>query len=69
MPDVKIKYFSQDRDIQSGQIDSLKLLKMIDCIRGKPDAWDKKMIVQHEAEMLDIILQGLNLKPTGIPHE
>jgi len=59
MPDVKVKYFSQSGDIQSGQIDSLKLLKMIECIQGKPDTWDKKMIAQHETEMLDIMLQGL----------
>ena len=67
MPDVKVKYFSQNGDIQSGQIDSLKLLKMIDCIQGKPDAWDQKMIAQHETEMLNIMLQGLNL--AGISHE
>ena len=67
MPDVKVKYFSQNEDIQSGQIDSLKLLKMIDCIQGKPDAWDQKMIAQHETEMLNIMLQGLNL--AGISHE
>ena len=59
MPDVKVKYFSQSGDIQSGQIDSLKLLKMIECIQGKPDTWDKKMIAQHETEMLNIMLQGL----------
>lgn len=67
MPDVKVKYFSQNGDIQSGQIDSLKLLKMIDCIQGKPDAWDQKMIAQHETEMLNIMLQGLNL--AGVSHE
>lgn len=61
MPDVKVKYFSQNGDIQSGQIDSLKLLKMIECIQGKPDTWDKKMIARHETEMLNIMLQGLNL--------
>lgn len=69
MPDVKVKYFSQNGDIQSGQIDSLKLLKMIDYIQGKPDAWDKKMIAQHETEMLNIILQGLHLELSGISHE
>ena len=69
MPDVKVKYFSQNGDIQSGQIDSLKLLKMIDCIQGKPDAWDKKMIAQHETEMLNIILQGLHLELSAISHE
>ena len=69
MPDVKVKYFSQSGDIQSGQIDSLKLLKMIECIQGKPDTWDKKMIAQHETEMLNVMLQGLNLELAGIPHE
>ena len=69
MPDVKVKYFSQNGDIQRGQIDSLKLLKMIDYIQGKPDTWDKKMIAQHETEMLNIILQGLHLELSGISHE
>ena len=69
MPDVKVKYFSQGGDIQSGQIDSLKLLKMIQCIQGKPDTWDKKMIAQHEVEMLNIMLQGLGLKLAGVSHE
>ncbi|WP_261871086.1 HNH endonuclease family protein [Psychrobacter sp. JCM 18901] len=67
MPDVKVKYFSQNGNMQSGQIDSLKLLKMIDCIQGKPDAWDKKIIAQHETEMLNIMLQGLNL--AGVSYE
>ena len=69
MPDVKVKYFSQSGDIQSGQIDSLKLLKMIECIQGKPDTWDKKMIAKHETEMLNVMMQGLNLELAGIPHE
>lgn len=69
MPDVKVKYFSQSGDIQSGRIDSLKLLKMIECIQGKPDTWDKKMIAQHETEMLNIMLQGLNLELAGVSHE
>ena len=69
VPDVKVKYFSQNGDIQSGQIDSLKLLKMIECIQGKPDTWEKKMIAQHETEMLNVMLQGLNLELAGIPHE
>lgn len=69
MPDVKVKYFSQSGDIQSGQIDSLKLLKMIECIQGKPDTWDKKMIAKHETEMLNVLMQGLNLELAGIPHE
>lgn len=69
MPDVKVKHFSQSGDIQSGQIDSLKLLKMIECIQGKPDTWDKKMIAKHETEMLNVMMQGLNLELAGIPHE
>ena len=69
MPDVKVKYFSQSGDIQSGQIDSLKLLKMIECIQGTPDTWDKKMIAKHETEMLNVMMQGLNLELAGIPHE
>ena len=69
MPDVKVKYFSQSGDIQSGQIDSLKLLKMIECIQGKPDTWDKKMIAKHETEMLNVMLQGLNLELAATPHE
>jgi len=38
-----------------------------DCIQGKPDAWDKKIIAQHETEMLNIMLQGLNL--AGVSYE
>ena len=67
MPDVKVKYFSDSGDIKSGKIDSLKLLKMIQCIKGEEAIWDKKLIAQHETEMLNIMLQGLNL--VGVSHE
>lgn len=35
MPEVKVKYFSDGRDIGNGQIDSLKLLKMIEYTKNK----------------------------------
>lgn len=61
MPDVKIKYFSDSGKIETGKIDSLKLLKMIECIKGEEKIWDKTMIENHENEMLEIIIKGLNL--------
>lgn len=61
MPDVKVKYFSDGRDIKTGNIDSLKLLKMIQRIKGKEDKWDQTMIKNHEDEMLEVLMQGLNL--------
>ncbi len=61
MPDVKVKYFSDSGDIQSGQIDSLKLLKMIECIDGQKAKWENSMIAQHEDEMLKVLMAGLNL--------
>lgn len=56
MPDVKVKYF-----LDSNQIDSLKLSKMIDYINGKNAIWDKEAIAHHEHEMINIMLKGLNL--------
>lgn len=61
MPDVKVKYFSDGRDIKTGNIDSLKLLKMIQHIDDKKEIWDKTMIENHEDEMLEVLMQGLNL--------
>lgn len=61
MPDVKVKYFSDGRDIKTGNIDSLKLLKMIQRIDNKKEIWDKTMIKNHEDEMLEVLMQGLNL--------
>lgn len=61
MPEVKVKYFSDGRDIGNGQIDSLKLLKMIEYTKNKTEIWDKTMIQTHEDEMLEILMQGLNL--------
>jgi len=61
MPDVKVKYFSDGRDIKAGNIDSLKLLKMIQRIDNKKEIWDKTMIKNHEDEMLEVLMQGLNL--------
>lgn len=60
MPDVKVKYF-----LESKQIDSLKLSRMIKCISGQETTWDKTMIAQHEEQMLAIMMQGLNLMPEG----
>ena len=60
MPDVKVKYF-----LESKQIDSLKLSRMIKCINGQEATWDKMMITQHEEQMLEIMMQGLNLMPEG----
>ena len=61
MPEVKVKYFSDGRDIENGQIDSLKLLKMVEYTKNKKEIWDKTMIQTHEDEMLEILMQGLNL--------
>ncbi len=61
MPDVKIKYFSDSGNIKSGKIDSLKLLKMIQCIDGQEAKWGKSMIAQHEVDMLKVLIEGLNL--------
>jgi uncharacterized protein with ParB-like and HNH nuclease domain len=60
MPDVKVKYF-----LESKQIDSLKLSRMIKCINGQEATWDKTMIAQHEEQMLEIMMQGLNLMSEG----
>ena len=56
MPDVKVKYF-----LDSGHIDSLKLSRMIDCIKNKKAIWNKELIQAHEDQMLKIMMQGLNL--------
>ena len=60
MPDVKVKYF-----LESKQIDSLKLSRMIKCISGQEATWDKTMIAQHEEQMLEIMMKGLNLMSEG----
>lgn len=60
MPDVKVKYF-----LESKQIDSLKLSRMIKCINGQEATWDRTMIAQHEEQMLEIMMQGLNLMSEG----
>ncbi|CAM4044263.1 DUF262 domain-containing protein [Psychrobacter arenosus] len=64
MPDVKVKYF-----LDSGHIDSLKLSRMIDCIKNKKAIWNKEMIQAHEDQMLKIMMQGLNLNSEDTHNE
>ena len=69
MPEVKVKYFSDGKDIENGQIDSLKLLKMIQRIDDKKEIWDKTMIENHEHEMLKVLMQGLSPEPKDLCYE
>lgn len=69
MPEVKVKYFSDGKDIGNGQIDSLKLLRMIECTKNEKGIWDKTMIENHEHEMLKVLMEGLSLEPKDLCYE
>lgn len=69
MPEVKVKYFSDGRDIENGQIDSLKLLKMVEYTKNEKGIWDKTMIENHEHEMLKVLMEGLSLEPKDLCYE
>lgn len=56
IPAVKVKYF-----LDTKQIDSLKLSKMIDYIHGTDIDWNKDTIRQHGNEMVDLLVNNLQI--------